>query len=76
MREFWEDVKWAARMIRARRFRRVHCYSSRRRFDSALQRPFHPERGVNSPIVGYPDAVYLAGPEDFTRAISATKTRV
>ncbi len=76
MFEFWDDVKWAVRMFRARRFRRVHCYSARRRFDDALRHAVHRERPENSPIVAYPDAVYGAGPEDFTRAVRAAKTRV
>lgn len=76
MREFWDDVKWAVRMFRARRFRRNHCYSARKRFDDALRYPIHPERGENSPIVTYPDAVYGSGPADLARAIRAAKTRV
>lgn len=76
MRQLWDDVKWAVRMFRARRFRACHCYSSRKRFDHALRPLIHPEQGVNSPIVGYPDAVYCSGPHDLARAIRAAKTRV
>jgi len=57
-----EDLRWAANMIRARRWRREIGFSARIRFDNKIRHP------VEGGVIAYPDAFYHVEIEDLCRA--------
>lgn len=68
------DLRWAANMIRARRYRRGLLFSKRQDFDDALRPPtVNPlPSGKRRVVIGYPDAIYCITIEDVVRAMGSS----
>ena len=65
-----DDLKWAVRMVRARRHRRTLYFSGRMTFDAALRPSL--DEGL---AIAYPAALYHVRTSDLQRAIKATLPR-
>ena len=72
MPEIFDDIAWAWRMLKARRFRRNVTFKTRMRFDAGLQHMVRPPS--RAPFtVSYPDAFYEVTAEDLERARNAAQ---
>lgn len=69
--DWFDDICWAIRMVRARRHRRRIIFSARRKFDDALRPPI----GEGN-VIAYPDAFYDADANDMNRAVEASSKTV
>jgi hypothetical protein len=67
----FEDIRWAWGMLRVRRMRRHLLYSARCEVDEAFQhQSVIPPRGASGRCtIAYPDAFWLARPEDIRAAL-------
>ena len=61
---WFDDIAWAARMLKARRLRREAGFAQRVRFDAALR----PRLSNGRDVIAYPDAAYHSSRRDFDRA--------